>query len=241
MSDIAKKPEKLATAMYFVTSFFDDKEPLKWQLRKLVSNLVSLATLIEDIHQEKALTLSNIRLNVLETKSLILISKNAGLISDANFGLMDTEFNKYLGSLELALNNREKEYQNLISEELIFDKLPSHKEGNISSQSDNLLLKDKNSYSPSHNTTLGSQDIKNNVLNDYDLKDFGAVSVKKNKRQSVIISVLKRKKEIVIKDIYPLISGCSEKTIQRELSGMVDAGILKRVGEKRWSKYSLAK
>ena len=44
----------------------------------------------------------------------------------------------------------------------------------------------------------------------------------------------------MIKDVSPLIKGCSEKTIQRELLSMVKSGILKKEGEKRWSKYSLA-
>ncbi len=72
------------------------------------------------------------------------------------------------------------------------------------------------------------------------LREFGAVSVKKNSRQSIIIGLLKRKKEIMIKDVSPLISGCSEKTIQRELSEMVAAGILRKMGEKRWTRYTLA-
>ena len=72
------------------------------------------------------------------------------------------------------------------------------------------------------------------------LKEFGAISVKKNSRQNIIITILKRKKEIMIKDVSPIISGCSEKTIQRELLAMVQAGILRKVGEKRWSRYSLA-
>jgi DNA-binding HxlR family transcriptional regulator len=72
------------------------------------------------------------------------------------------------------------------------------------------------------------------------LKEFGAVSVKKNSRQSTIIALLKRKKEIMIKDVSPLIPGCSEKTIQRELSEMVETGILRKLGAKRWTRYTLA-
>ena len=67
------------------------------------------------------------------------------------------------------------------------------------------------------------------------------MAVKKNSRQSTIINLLKRKKEIMIKDVSPLIDGCSEKTIQRELMSMVHSGTLKKVGEKRWSRYSLAR
>jgi predicted HTH transcriptional regulator len=71
-------------------------------------------------------------------------------------------------------------------------------------------------------------------------KEFGAVSVKKNSRQGIIIAILKRKKDIMIKDVSSLIPGCSEKTIQRELLAMVQAGVLKKIGEKRWSHYVLA-
>ena len=71
-------------------------------------------------------------------------------------------------------------------------------------------------------------------------KETGAVSMKKNYRQGIILDIIKSKKEVMIKDISSHIKDCSEKTIQRELLAMVDAGVLKKLGEKRWSKYSLA-
>jgi len=40
-----------------------------------------------------------------------------------------------------------------------------------------------------------------------------------------------------IKDIAATIKGCSEKTIQRELGGLIQAGLVRRVGERRWSQY----
>ena len=43
----------------------------------------------------------------------------------------------------------------------------------------------------------------------------------------------------MIKDIVMSITGCSEKTIQRELSALVAQGVLKKIGEKRWSRYEL--
>ncbi|MEK6878241.1 MAG: hypothetical protein AABY22_01465 [Nanoarchaeota archaeon] len=52
-------------------------------------------------------------------------------------------------------------------------------------------------------------------------------------------SLIKRKKEIMIKDVVGLINDCSEKTIQRELLTLVDEGILKKEGERRWTRYSL--
>ena len=58
-------------------------------------------------------------------------------------------------------------------------------------------------------------------------------------RRSAILSVIKDKKEVNIKDIVSLVKDCSEKTIQRELIALLSEGVLKKVGEKRWSRYSL--
>ena len=40
-------------------------------------------------------------------------------------------------------------------------------------------------------------------------------------------------------DIAQTIRDCSEKTIQRELIALIQGGIVKKTGERRWSKYSL--
>ena len=66
-------------------------------------------------------------------------------------------------------------------------------------------------------------------------KDIG---LKINRRNN-ILSIIKDKREVTIKNITEIIKDCSEKTIQRELNTLVGEGVLKRVGEKRWSRYSL--
>ena len=175
-----KKTETLASAVYLITSFFEDKEPLKWKLRFLLTDLVS-----EDIKDKFKI--------IRETGSLFLIAKNSGLVSETN--------------------------HNILVEEL--SKLQDEIADSISLSS--LNLKDKNSNNEPQM-----------------LQNFKAVPVKKTARQSVILNLLKDKKEVMIKDITCLINGCSEKTVQRELSTMVQAGVLKKMGEKRWSRYSLS-
>lgn len=195
MSDITNKPEKLASAIYLITSFFDGKEPLKWRLRTLSTDLIS----------ERVKDKSSIATEIL---TLFSIAKTAGLVSEMNYDILVRELSK----LE---HGAEKLLELMFSREMVADDriLPEpHRDE---------FIKDKTDGKPP-------------------LKKFGAVSVKKNSRQNIIITLLKRKKEVMIKDVSPLISGCSEKTIQRELSAMVQAGILRKVGEKRWSRYSLA-
>ncbi|MFH1608413.1 MAG: hypothetical protein ABH951_00130 [Patescibacteria group bacterium] len=65
----------------------------------------------------------------------------------------------------------------------------------------------------------------------------------KKERRIAITKIIKDRKQATITDIKmfafgPLVS-CGEKTLQRELISMVNDGVLKKMGEKRWSKYFL--
>jgi len=220
-----KKTEKLVAATYMLTSFFDNKEPMKWRLRELGNSLLSFSGESKNI--------------VLEIISLLSVGKNAGLISDMNFNIIHREFSLLLPE-QITLEDMfdktmlKEAYLPLEHEQIVqkkvFEKAPEkhslYVASSVSSTQNAPSIKDK----PYTHTEQEKKD----------LKEFGAVAVKKNSRQSVIIGLLKRKKEIMIKDVSPLIDGVSEKTIQRELLSMVSQKILKKEGEKRWSRYSLA-
>lgn len=60
-----------------------------------------------------------------------------------------------------------------------------------------------------------------------------------NDRKGQIIAILKDKGEVGIKDISNVIRDCSPKTIQRELQVLIDQGVVKKEGERRWSTYAL--
>jgi len=64
-------------------------------------------------------------------------------------------------------------------------------------------------------------------------------TVKVNDRRERIKTILEAKGEASIKDIAEIVSDCSEKTLQRELNAMIKDNIVKREGERRWSRYSL--
>lgn len=58
-------------------------------------------------------------------------------------------------------------------------------------------------------------------------------------RSGRIINLLKDSDGLAIKDIANVITDCSEKTIQRELLSLIENGLVKREGERRWSRYFL--
>lgn len=60
-------------------------------------------------------------------------------------------------------------------------------------------------------------------------------------RSGLILGLIKQKGPSSIKDIASNVRGVSSKTVQRELAELVRTGALRKEGEKRWSRYSLAK
>ena len=88
-----KKTEKLAGAVYMVTSLFSENEPMKWILRKKVSTLLSFMLDYKDTPESNHFDfVYNIRTKVLELVSLLEISLRGGLISDMNFTILKQEF-----------------------------------------------------------------------------------------------------------------------------------------------------
>lgn len=64
-------------------------------------------------------------------------------------------------------------------------------------------------------------------------------TVAQKSRRERVLDVLRDKGEATIKDITEIVKDCSEKTIQRELIGLIDENVIVREGERRWSKYKL--
>lgn len=268
---VFKKIQRLTTAVYVLTGFFEDREPLKWKLRTLGQELLSVSIPLKDIessHESRILLRArNIALEIL---ALLLVARDAGLISEMNHVIISREFTNIIEALSLSedtfdvskgvlirsdffkveggetrknIERREeqktietKQNETPILKDTLYDRA-------VASSRRELLDLDTFSNRPRSDISFKGQDLQEAGENkkpvQKNLKEFGAVAVKKNSRQSIIINLLKRKKEIMIKDVSPLVEGCSEKTIQRELLAMVKAGILKKSGEKRWSRYSL--
>lgn len=65
------------------------------------------------------------------------------------------------------------------------------------------------------------------------------VSETKKKRTQTIMDTLSKDTLLGIKDICNRFPEYSEKMVQRELAQLVEEGIARKVGEKRWSRYGL--
>lgn len=77
------------------------------------------------------------------------------------------------------------------------------------------------------------KDIRAENINTDDSED------RNSSRKARIMSCLQKGGMMSIKDIADNVPGCSEKTIQRDLNLLLDRGLIKKTGEKRWSRYSV--
>jgi hypothetical protein len=251
---VHKKAEKITVATYMISNFFTPEEPLKWSLRKVAGELlkdtISLSSASLSL---KDSLVRNLVSKLVELTSLYEVAHRAGFISEMNFVIIKSELDKML---EL-LDKREGSQVNTksISFDESFFKVERPMEGmgqgdtnrgmghesgvrnyesGVKSQelrelkTNSSYLKNTNINSPSYKPSASF--IKDNNV----LKDI------KDKRQDIIIALVKKHRTLTIKGFTAVIKDCSEKTIQRELLSLVGSGVLKKEGERRWSTYSLA-
>lgn len=229
---VYKKTEKLASAIYMVTNLFSENEPMKWTLRKKISDLVSLNVNYKDTSEASRTDLIQIiKTKILEIVSLLEVSLHGGLVSHMNFSVLKQEFS----NLTEMLNS-----SNFSQNDLLKNSIP--KSFFEVTSGTNTTVFDSSKY-PQNKTILEQEYLVKRTSTD-DLKDSQDSTVvkddlKRSNRQNIILSLIKKKKELTIKDIAEVIKDCSEKTIQRELNAFILTGTLKRTGVRRWSKYSL--
>ncbi len=58
-------------------------------------------------------------------------------------------------------------------------------------------------------------------------------------RRESILSIIRSRGVVSIKDISDSVTDCSEKTIQRELINLIKDNLIVKEGERRWSKYKV--
>lgn len=196
-SFIVLKIEKLTRAIYLVTDFMSDSEPLKWRLRHLGLDSLSVALNNKDIKYFGQLVKQ-----LPEIISLIDLGLGAGTVSAMNFNLLRREYMALLNNIESEMNKN-------LNQSLKVDQLLPETVSPSVFKDEAVLVSDKS-------------------------------DTDKDQRQTKIISHLKGKGWLSIKDIADTLPKFSSKTVQRELLELVERGLLRKKGERRWSRYSLA-
>lgn len=245
-----KKTEKLVTALYMVTDCMDTDDAIKSKLRllgvKLLSDMYELNTLSPmDKHVHIPVSL----VHIYEILSFIEIAYTIGFISEMNTDILKKEFN-FLASELKSYQIKDKHFTFTLDNEM-FNVSSSNGNQNLmpTGQQD---IKDKRTILNTMSFMNKRSPLENSSMNKK--TNFNGLSfIEKENRSNKILTLVKDFSKgqkigdklnnnigISIKDISLSFTDCSEKTIQRELNSLVSKGQLKKIGAKRWSRYSIS-
>ncbi len=264
---LKRKADKIVAALYMVTDCIEDSEPIKEKLRSLGLDVVSTSNaLVFAPSYDRNFVFTDFEMVMHEVTSLVSISASVGIISEMNAsilvreihlirtnmrtwvdtGLYQTDARSRSVTLSESMftehveNNTERDTRDTpksIPTSFDFSRIKTQKEELSNGKHGYVSQKDKHHAHAVFDTTKQTR-TPATIQKDTDSKKFDLAL--KLTRRNTILKLIKDKHEVTIKDITSIISDCSEKTIQRELLSLVESGVLKRTGEKRWSKYALA-
>jgi hypothetical protein len=170
-----------------------------------------------------------------EVLSLLDIASAINLISEMNCNILKKEFNE----LKQSIIKSNTQSNPVWLEEFI-------KEGDRAEARAEATPPPLMPYVPKGHTRIGIQKgstLLKAILDKIPNSNFDAL---KKQRREEILKIVKSYSNAggaTITDIRKKSSGalvsCGEKTLQRELVSMVKDTVLKKFGEKRWSKYSV--
>lgn len=251
---IYKKTERLVTAVYMITNFIKDNEPLKWGIRDNALELMSLNLSFATVSlSERKELLRRYQANSVEIVSLCSIAYHAGLMSPMNYSVLKREFESLLRTIEDGESKKLNDETIVLSQDffktddprmdmsqdkvVVFEGLSTNDVRNSSAPIESALVSLPKVSKPKPVETPALRVPHKGQIKDK--KENSPVIEKKNSRQDSILELLKKQEGVGIKDFAQVITDCSEKTIQRELIQMLEIGLIRKEGDRRWSKYFL--
>lgn len=213
-SFVVQKTEKLASALYIVTGFIPQDDPLRGRLRTCAIEMVSCSVNpppgFQDIAHHDRFTS-----RCMEVMTILGLAEKAGMVSPMNAKILCDEYGS-LASFVRAHSDK------------VF--VP---EG-LGEESTKTSMKAPLPYKTQ------SKGHKESDIKDTDTNKDSKVSDKKSDRKSKILELFNLKDKITIADAIEAVPDCSDKTVQRELIDLVQEGVLIKEGERRWSTYRRA-
>ena len=216
---------RAVAALYRVTDILSENEPLKWKLRNDATELMD--TVVSLYQQEN--TFSQNYYNPLHATERLLskisiITAGGGFISKLNFQVLEREYAAISDMLFQKMSDMRSKGQSILSDTSI-----GHYKRHVKDIMDTIKdKKDKPSiYSVADLQLMSKKEGKNPSST--------------NERQERITAALSGKGWLQIVDIAALCGGSiSIKTVQRDLTRLVQNGLVQSKGERRWRSYTLA-
>lgn len=232
MSFIIKKTHKVAVAISIISRCLLESDPFRNSLRESSNSLLFYTSNFHrKSHLDKEIIFGKIEEILILVDNQITLLWTLGEINESTYFIIKNAISK-LGS---ELKNNSVPYK---GEESIF--LNSGTSGR--SLFDETWLQDKEAVTTTHKATQILRDIdsvalKNKPLETNLSEDKGHSTDERRERINKILSFIKDKGDVSVKDISGLIDNVGTKTIQRDIQYLIDKGQIKQTGQKRWARY----
>lgn len=257
---LAHKADKISQALFLISNYVSHKT-MNERLQSVGVDFIEVSYMLHPFEQETHIyAFQNLECITTEAKSLTQSLSIVGVLSHSNKKLLHDEIELFIKQMKEYVQNLDqqmKERNGVPSP--IFDSeffsgstalpTPSSLKDKKNIVQEKKLEKDillsfnknlENDYK-GHSLSLSHESKGHDSIVEKQVKFSKTDMVDRMNRKANILSFIRENKAVAIKDILSHIHNCSEKTIQRELNDLVKDGVLKKEGERRWSKYSLLK
>ena len=262
---LAERSSKIVTALYMVTDFLDRKDPLRDLVRETITSIMQKLFILTHAQKtDRVEALSEIQNMLYAIISYMEVIYQNGFISSMNNKVIIKELTVLRNSVDSQITkslpydrklNNTKSVQEFSFSDGFFDKTVPSKQDikdihipiqTIKDNSENNapFKRTSNTQNPvvvkkiiAQKTLLkASEDEKSSVKK---VSHLVKSNIAKDLRRENILKILKQKRDASINDICALFKDCSSKTIQRDLADLIDQGLVKKAGSRRWSTYNL--
>ncbi|MBC7836676.1 hypothetical protein H7X87_02755 [Acetobacteraceae bacterium] len=208
------KSEKIAHVLSILLQASDTKD-----LEGLLHNAVEIPHSILHFAAGE-ITAESLLADILSLVTDLRLAKTRGFIREENGHVLIHEYEQ-IGE-KIASDNRPSPF--ISSNDFVLPVIEQKEQENLLSQMPAFV-----SRSPLK--------VKDEHKGQIKLKDNKRHEGRQPERMSLILDLVKKNNGISIKDISKNVRDCSEKTIQRELVALIHQGLVRKVGERRWSLY----
>ncbi len=239
-----RKIGKIVSAIYLVTDVMDQTLPLAGALRNQSLELLNHSYGVMTGGKIGADDLSRVLVRIEQVVTLVEIGSIAHHISAMNADILMGEMAKIKELLSVdiqAVKRQEKAFvihrpmagQSMIPDGVIADKLFDQLVERHESK------RHQNDIKTTMVAPLAQNDIQNDKLENKTTFKTTSANWRTNDidRKQEILGIIKTRHSTTMQDIKNAFKEYSEKTIQREIATLMEMGLVRREGNKRWAVY----
>lgn len=218
-----RRAERIAAAVHLMTSHVENVEPLRNSLRGESLMLIDYALLLQgELRAAGSEHVRKMQASIRKLISLVQLAGISGRVSNQNARILVDALDDLGNFLTTSQRSSLAEAVPLTRDDLVpRTTLPPKRE----------VFVDKKTAPPPQKKTI------KDTVKDIDVRKESP----SQSRSARILEILRTGGTLGIKDIVSNLPEYSEKMVQRDLASMTDSGQVRKIGEKRWSRYEIVR